>query len=168
LRKWPFRTGLKLVAISILFWSVGANAADHVRPLTAQCLKETGQSYGIHTDVLLAFLYVEGGTVGQNSKSNSNGTYDIGLFQINSMHRKAIAALGISEDRLRNDGCVNAKVAAWHLKNTLTPEVLAGIHNEDDYLHALALYHSATPKYNQIYAEKLRRAFQRIYASEQQ
>jgi hypothetical protein len=131
-------------------------------------MQQTAKLYGIHVDVLYAILMVEGGTVGRDNKGNSNGTYDIGPFQINSMHRSAIAALGISEERLRNDGCVNAQVAAWHLKRTLTPEVLAGIHSKDDYLRAIALYHSATPKYNEIYAGKLLKAFDRIYASDKQ
>lgn len=109
---------------------------------------------------------VEGGTVGQDSKANKNGTYDIGLFQLNSIHRATFASMGISEEELRDNGCTNALAAAWHLNRVLTPEVLAGIKTQDDYLSAIARYHSATPEFNRIYAGKLRQAFYRIYASD--
>lgn len=117
---------------------------------------------------LLAILMVEGGTVGKNSRANSNGSYDIGPFQINSMHRKELRSIGVDEDTLRNNGCVNAMVAARHLMRTVTPQMLAGIRTQEDYLRVIANYHSATPKYNQIYADKLLKAFNKLYASDQQ
>ncbi|NWD57113.1 lytic transglycosylase domain-containing protein [Pseudomonas veronii] len=153
------------------FAAPASNAAAHrqqavKRPLTAECMRFASQSYGIHQDILYAILLVEGGTVGRDSGANKNGTYDIGLFQINSMHRKTFESLGISEEELRDDGCTNTIAAAWHLKRVLTPEVLKDIRTQDDYLRAIALYHSATPEFNKIYAAKLRKAFERIYASD--
>lgn len=133
------------------------------KPLTARCLVHVAESYAIHPDVLLAILMVEQGTVGRNSRANTNGTYDIGPFQINSMHRRRLAALGISEEELRNDGCLNAAVAAWHLRQVLPPEKESRISSADEYLSAIANYHSATTKYNAIYAQRLREAFARIY-----
>jgi hypothetical protein len=137
-----------------------------MRPLTADCIDAASQSFGIHQDILYAILMVEGGSVGEDSRSNKNGTYDIGLFQLNSIHRQTFESMGISEDQLRDDGCTNALAAAWHLKRVLTPEVLSGIKTQDDYLSAIARYHSATPEFNKIYAGKLRKAFDRIYASD--
>lgn len=136
------------------------------RPLTASCIYNASKSYGIHQDILYAILMVEGGTVGQDSKKNKNGSYDIGPFQLNSIHRSTFEAMGVSEDELRDDGCTNALAAAWQLKRVLTPDVLAGIKTQDDYLSALARYHSVTPEYNQIYAGRLKKAFERIYASD--
>lgn len=151
-----------------MLWIGGASAADPVRPLTTKCIERASARYGVHVDILLAILMVEGGTVGKNSRPNSNGSYDIGPFQINSMHRRELLSVGVDEDTLRNDGCVNAMVAARHLVRTVTPEMLAGVRTQEDYLRVIANYHSATPKYNQIYAEKLLRAFNKLYASEQQ
>ncbi|CAM5353604.1 hypothetical protein SSTU70S_05484 [Stutzerimonas stutzeri] len=154
-----------LVALCLL----GADAAasvDAKTPLTGECLKQVADTYSVHYDVLLAILLVEGGTVGQNSRANQNGTYDIGPFQINSMHRETLAQMGISEQALRNNGCVNAAVAAWHLRRTLTDKVMQGVVDEDSYLRAIARYHSATPEYNERYAGKLRAAFSYIYSQE--
>jgi hypothetical protein len=143
-------------------------AADRIRPLTTGCIERASAKYGIHIDILLAILLVEGGTVGKDSKANNNGTYDIGPFQINSMHRKELASVGVDEQRLRNDGCVNAMVAARHLRRTITPEMLKGVRTQEDYLRVIANYHSATPKYNKIYADKLLNAFSKLYSSDQQ
>lgn len=157
-----------LIACVAALWVGSSLAADRIRPLTTKCIERASARYGVHTDVLFAILMVEGGTVGKDSKANNNGTYDIGPFQINSMHRKELSRIGVDEKTLRNDGCINAMVAARHLKRVITPEVLEGIRTEDDYLSALANYHSATPKYNKIYADKLLKAFNKLYASDQQ
>lgn len=157
-----------LIASVAALWVGSSFAADRIRPLTTHCIERASAQYGIHTDVLLAILLVEGGTVGKNSKANDNGTYDIGPFQINSMHRKELASVGVDEQRLRNDGCVNAMVAARHLKRTITPEMLKSVRTQEDYLSVLANYHSATPKYNKIYADKLLKAFSRLYSSDRQ
>lgn len=134
-----------------------------LKPLTAECLNRAAKSYSFHPDILLAILWVEGGSVGKNSRANKNGTYDIGPFQLNSMHRKTINDLGFTEEEVRNDGCVNVTIAAWHLRKILPPEKEAEIHDEDSYLSALANYHSATPEYNKIYAGKLKKAFEHFY-----
>jgi len=136
---------------------------ENIRPLTSQCLMTVAKRYEIHPDVLLALLMVEGGSVGENSRSNQNGSYDIGLFQLNTIHLPALAALSITEDELRNDGCLNAAVAGWHLRRVLTPKVLSEITDDESYLRAIALYHSATPRFNEIYANKLRSAFAYLY-----
>jgi hypothetical protein len=158
----------QILAGIVAAWIGSATAAGPVRPLTTTCIERAAERYGVHIDVLLAILMVEGGTVGQNSRANSNGSYDIGPFQINSMHRKELQNIGVDEDTLRNNGCVNAMVAARHLMRTVTPQMLAGIRTQEDYLRVIANYHSATPKYNQIYADKLLKAFNKLYASDQQ
>lgn len=158
---------VKLIAGLTLAIGASASIAEPIRPLTAECLYQAAQEYGLHTDVLLAILMVEGGTVGKNNRGNSNGSYDIGPFQINSIHRKTLAEMDITEGELRNNGCLNAAVAAWHLRRVLTPEVLAQITDEDSYLRALARYHSVTPDKNAIYADKLRGAFSYLYSQDQ-
>lgn len=137
-----------------------------IKPLTAQCLTKSASEFQIHPDVLLAILLVEGGTVGKNSRQNDNGSYDIGIFQINTIHRSAIAKLGITEEQLRNDGCISAAVAAWHLRNVVTPQAEAAVTNKDEYLSLIARYHSFTPSFNRIYAKKLEAAFEYLYSKQ--
>lgn len=140
-------------------------SAEPITPLTWECLQNSSAKHGIHIDVLLAILLVEGGTVGKNNAGNTNGTYDIGPFQINVIHLPELQRMGVNETQLRNNGCVNAEVAAWHLRRVvMTPNILRTITDEESYLRALARYHSATPGPNERYANLLRRAFQRLYA----
>lgn len=164
MRGWVTRVilsaSLALPATALAGSAFGIGA---IKPLTASCLVHVADSYAIHPDVLLAILMVEQGTVGENSRANANGTYDIGAFQINSMHRSRLSGMGISEEELRNDGCLNAAVAAWHLRQVFPPEKESRISSTDEYLSAIANYHSATPKFNAIYAQRLREAFARIY-----
>lgn len=141
-------------------------SSPKVTALSSSCIRAASQGYEVHPDILYAILLVEGGTVGANSKPNENGSYDIGPFQINSMHRSKLISMGISEEELRDNGCLNAAVAAWHLHSVLTPDVLGSVKDEDSYLSAIARYHSATPKYNLIYAKKLKAAFAYLYSQD--
>lgn len=138
-----------------------AVAEEPLRPLTAACLAESAKRHGVMQMELLMIMHVERGTSGQTS-GNSNKSYDIGLFQINSIHLKELAGYGISEAQLRNDGCLNAEVAAWHLSKVAPAEKLAQARSEDEYFSLLANYHSVTPKYNKRYSELLKRAFYSI------
>ena len=74
--------------------------------------------------------------------------------------------MGISEEQLRNNGCVNANVAGMILKRSVMNErVLDSITDVPSYLSAIARYHSATPTHNQRYAGLLHNAFNKLYAS---
>ncbi|MDH0960913.1 lytic transglycosylase [Pseudomonas sp. o96-267] len=149
-------------------FAIGSASDEALTPLTPECLASAAERYELHPDILLAILIVEGGTVGQNNRGNANGSYDIGPFQLNTIHLPTLAKFNITETELRNDGCLNAAVAAWHLRRVLTPQVLSNVTDDESYLRALALYHSATPEYNEIYAGKLRAAFTYLYDNEAQ
>lgn len=136
-----------------------------LRPLTSTCLQESAMRHGVLVLEMLMLLYSEQGTTGKNT-GNTNSTYDIGLFQINSIHLDEIArTFGFTETRLRNDGCANAEVAAWHLNRVAPAERLARVQSEDEYFSVLANYHSFTPRYNARYAGMLKNAFYKLQGS---
>jgi hypothetical protein len=137
---------------------------EQLVPMTKACLVSAASSYQIHPDVMYALLIVEGGTVGSSSKENSNRTKDHNLFQINDINIPELEQLGITRVEIENDGCLNAFIAARHLRRALVgaPE----IHNFDDYLKAIARYHNTEKTANEIYAEKLKKAFECIYSHE--
>jgi hypothetical protein len=121
-------------------------------PLTAVCLAAAAQAYRIPQDYLYAILAVEGGRVGA-AVINKNGTHDLGPFQINTSWGNAIARywrLPVEEalNRVRDDGCANALIAA---------AILRGCANEtrDDMVAALGLYHSHSQGLAQPYREKV-------------
>lgn len=155
-----------LIASSICCILSATATAEPITPLSYQCLQKVSQKYGIHLDVFFAILMVEGGTVGQNNKGNTNGSYDIGPFQINSIHLPELSRLGVSEAQLRNNGCVNADVAGMLIQRSVMNErVLSTIIDGPTYLTALARYHSVTPVHNERYAGLLLNAFNRLSAA---
>jgi len=128
-------------------------------PVTALCVQAHAKTYALHPDVLWAILIVEGGTVGEKT-DNSNGTFDSGPAQINSIHLDDLKALGITEESLLNDGCVNVRAQAHILKSKV---INTTVKTEEDYLLALARFHSTTPKHAKRYANKLKEAFTLLY-----
>lgn len=137
-----------------------------IRPLTSECLKSVADHYGIHLDILFAILMVEGGTIGETSRPNKNGTKDLGLFQFNESNLPELKEMGITREEMMNDGCLNAAVAARHLLRSIQGQPVPSTRLE--YLQMLSRYHSKTPDKNLIYATKLGEAFESLYASDEQ
>mgnify|MGYP001194436883 CR=1 FL=1 len=91
---------------------------------SATCWDEASVEYGIPANVLKAIAKVESNF---NPKAvrkpyvagNKDGSYDIGLVQINSSHfPKLEREFGITENQLY-DGCTNLKVGAWILADNV-------------------------------------------------
>lgn len=80
---------------------------------------------------------------------NSNGSHDLGPFQINTWWVPRIAArIGHPEGKvrywLRSDACFNAEAARWVF--------LSAISSTRDYWKAIGVYHSPTPWRQQQYS----------------
>lgn len=82
----------------------------------ATCWEAASQSYGIPVDVLKAVAKTESGFNPKALNKNTNGTYDIGLMQINSAWLPRLEGYGVTEQSL-HDACTNLKVGAWILSN---------------------------------------------------
>lgn len=134
------------------------------QPVTAACVRDASEFWGVHEDILYAVMMVEQGTVGKVSRANKNGTYDIGPMQINSIHLPKLKRRGITEEMLRNDGCLNIEVAASFLAQHLAGKTFR---TPQDYLQSIANYHSFTPEFNLRYQTLLMKAFRKLYDYEQ-
>ncbi|AIJ07817.1 transglycosylase SLT domain protein [Edwardsiella piscicida] len=80
------------------------------------CFVRAGQSYNI-SPILLKAIAIQESNLSSHvvSKMNANGTYDVGIMQINSFHFEKLKKMGITEDDLINDPCVNIFVGAYIL-----------------------------------------------------
>jgi hypothetical protein len=96
----------------------------------------------VDASILLAILKIESGLSPSESGPNNNGSLDLGIAGINSVHLPELAKYGISEEMLKDD-CVATYVAAWYLHRKIARngETWAGI----------ASYHSSTPYFNARY-----------------
>ena len=121
-------------------------------PVLAQCIVWASNSYDVPTEVMLGIMYVEGGRVGQAVGPNTNGTYDLGLMQVNSLWVPQLAKLWHTDyttayNSVRDGGCENVYVGAWILKQSI---VAAG-----NLYNGIAYYHSATKGLGEDYARKV-------------
>ena len=112
-----------------------------------QCLLPAAQRHGVNPHILRAILQVESGMRPDVVSRNRNGSIDVGMAQINSIHFRELAQWGITPERLL-DPCVATHVAAWHLKRVM-------LHHGNTWF-GVAAYHSATPVHNRRYQALLR------------
>ena len=88
-------------------------------PAAHACWEEVGAKYGIHPYLLFAIAKTESGLNPRAvNRANTNGSYDVGLMQINSAWFPRLRELGISEAQLY-DACVNLDVGAWILAQNM-------------------------------------------------
>ncbi|PRA26554.1 transglycosylase SLT domain-containing protein [Pseudomonas poae] len=86
---------------------IGASRAQ------AYCWAEVGSRYDIEPELLQAIAAVESGyRADAMNRANRNGTWDIGLMQINSLHLPRLLKLGITEERLLAEPCLSVEVGA--------------------------------------------------------
>ena len=117
-----------------------------------QCLLPAAQRHGVNPHILRAILQVESGMRPHVVSRNRNGSIDVGMAQINSIHFRELAQWGITPERLL-DPCVATHVAAWHLKRSLL--------RHGNTWFGVAAYHSTTPEHNLRYQELIRREMAR-------
>lgn len=119
--------------------------------ILAACLMLASQTYAVPPAVLVGIYKAEGGKVGQEVR-NTNGSFDLGPMQINTIWMPELAKKwGVSNDTarkwVRDDACTNVGVAAWILKGHL---------NETKNLStAIAHYHSRTPVHGTKYKKRV-------------
>lgn len=83
----------------------------------AWCWSKAGQLHAIEPELLQAIAEVESGLRSDAINHNRDGTRDIGLMQINSIHLPGLAKRGITRQRLLDEPCLSIDVGA---------EILAG------------------------------------------
>jgi soluble lytic murein transglycosylase-like protein len=113
-------------------------------PLTkaTECVVKAAERHSVNPWVLKAILKVESNFKPGAVTRNSNGTVDLGMAQINSIHLKELSKYGIAEEDLLNP-CVSTYVAAWHLAKQHR--------RHGNTWFAVGAYHSVTPCFNSRY-----------------
>lgn len=119
--------------------------------ILAACIMMAAQSHDVPPALLAGIYRAEGGKIGQEV-SNTNGSYDLGPMQINTIWLPELSKQwGISEEKthkvVRDDACVNIDVAAWILRKHLN--------ETHDLAKALEHYHSRTPRFGKKYKERV-------------
>lgn len=117
-------------------------------PDIMMCVQQSSQKYELPVELLLAVIKTEGGRNGLRIK-NRNGSWDLGIMQINSVHLPALKKMGIDKHMLLYNSCVNIDVGAWMLRSNFPTSPSAA--NKKEWWRYVGNYHSKTPTYNVEY-----------------
>lgn len=138
-------------AIAVLLFMATGAAAE---PL---CFDEAGSQYGINPQILRAIAKVESNFDPRAINWNTNGTYDFGVMQINSIWAPT---LGLERWNTLGDPCSNIKTGASILANCMKKYGYSW--------EAIGCYHSQTPDKRDKYARLVFKQLQRIERDDRQ
>ncbi len=119
---------------------------NNTTSLEIENLQVIADNFDIPLWALLGILATEKGKNGQ-AIQNSNLTWDLGAFQINTIHLNELKALGLEANTILENANINACVAGWILSRHLA--------KTKDTWEAIGNYHSKTPKLKINYINKV-------------
>lgn len=127
------------------------------------CFEAASAHYHVPINLLRAIREQEAGWVGLQRR-NTNGTYDMGVMQINTLWIPQLARHGYTADVLIHDACASIMAGAWILATNMQR---FGTWNREgvtasDYWYSVGAYHSQTPHLNQRYRQLVWSRFARI------
>lgn len=117
-----------------------------------RCFYLASQYYQIPEPLLKAIAYTETGMNPYAIGKNTNGSYDIGLMQINSSWLPKLQRVGIEKKELF-EPCKNIQVGAWILSENIKRYGMG--------IRAIGAYNAVTPSKQVVYARKVLRNMKR-------
>ncbi|MHB1696638.1 MAG: lytic transglycosylase domain-containing protein [bacterium] len=137
-----YKTALFFLIISILCIAKPVFAGSY-------CFNRAGSKYGINPGLIYAIAQVESGFNPAAVDYDSNGTYDYGVMQINTIWYKTLKPYWNN----LADPCYNVMVGTWILKQCF--------HRYHGTKNALECYNSGKPHGDRAYADKVLLTFNR-------
>ena len=123
-------------------------ALPETRPLSWECVVDAAAQYNLPLAAMVGILATEGGNTGE-ALSNTNGTWDMGPFQINTCHVNELLQAGMAPEVILQDGCANAYAAAFILRKEYE--------RTRNIWDAVGAYHSRTPHFRDAYLGRVRK-----------
>ncbi len=135
------------IAMALIFGSTLAPALAGRIEKFDQCFTEAAYRFGVNKRMLVAIAKTESAlTPHVIGPKNRNGTYDIGMMQINSSWLPTLAKYGIAQRHLLN-ACTNIEVGAWILAQNIA--------KHGSTWKAVGAYNAASPDKQQKYVDKV-------------
>ena len=125
----------------------------------ATCFEHAAQRYGVPVSLLKAISLQESSGRANAFNRNPNGSYDMGLMQINSTWLPTLARHGISAQHLW-DPCVSILVGAWILSNNFSR---LGYNTQ-----GLGAYNAVSPHKRERYARQVLRRLPQVASASSQ
>jgi hypothetical protein len=116
------------------------------------CFEKASLAYNISPLLLWAIAKVESNFNPYALNKNKDGSYDIGIMQINSSHLKTLEKYGLFDKRYIWDPCYNIHVGAWILSKC--------IQRYGYTWEAIGCYNAVTPWKRKKYSYKVYKAIE--------
>jgi soluble lytic murein transglycosylase-like protein len=136
MKRWTM-PGRQIISLAAMALSCGSASA---------CWEEAGARYGINPYLLYAIAKTESSLNPRAVNRNKNGSYDIGLMQINSSWFPMLRKYGVDEKQLL-EPCTSIHVGAW-----IIAQNMQRMGNSWD---AVGAYNSTKPDLRLKYAKKV-------------
>lgn len=94
--------------------ATGQDVHEVAKAMAVQCMAQEEAKRGLPRGILLAIAKVESGLKWRAINRNRDGSYDIGIMQINSRHLPRLRQWGIDEQKIWHP-CINVSVGAFIL-----------------------------------------------------
>src|ERR1700721_642019 len=93
-----------------------------INGVAVDCINYAATTYKIPAAIILSVIKKEGGKNGQEVL-NKNGTYDLGVLQVNEVWLPTIAPYGYTREDLQFNACKNILVGTWIIAMNLAKNV---------------------------------------------
>jgi hypothetical protein len=159
MRRWT------ALAVAMVIGTAPAAAQPREGALLQSCILGAAWVHDVPPAAMVVLLMVEGGRLGMRSP-NTNGTGDLGPFQVNEIWLPKIARywdVPEAEARrlVRDDLCANAEAAAWIFGMNLRD-------SNGKLWEGVARYHSMRPDLQGAYLSKALRAVRQLRRGDKQ
>ncbi len=124
-------------------------------PVPPACVHAAAERYDIPVEILYSVVVVEGGRPGM-LKRNKNGSYDMGVMQINTKTWGPKLYAYFPKKALIEDPCTSVYAGAYIIAKERAET------KDGSIWRAVARYHSRNPKYQIPYLHKVRRIYTKI------
>lgn len=89
-----------------------------INDVPIECINEAAIVYHVPATLIVSVLLTEGGKIG-SARFNTNGTYDYGPMQINTVWLNKIRDYGYSKYDIQFNPCANVWVGTWILSQRI-------------------------------------------------
>ncbi len=134
--------------VSAIIAGLCAVATMSHSPAAFACWEEAGLRYGVNPALLMAIARTESSMNPNAVNRNRNGSYDLGLMQINSSWFPMLRKYGITEQQLRQP-CFSIHVGAWIMAQNMQ--------RYGNSWDAVGAYNTSHPARRIVYAQKVYR-----------
>lgn len=142
-----------LLAAAVLTGGEASAQDSRSLPYSA-CFQSAATLFNVDKRLLVAIAQTESSLRGHAvGPKNSNGSYDMGIMQINSAWIPTLAKKGISTQQIM-DPCTNIHIGAWILSGN--------INRHGPVWKAVGAYNASTASKQVSYVEKVQRNYQLV------